>query len=48
MRRDAAQFFRSVGEKNESLHDQMLENANTFERVATLVEQDPLGESDAD
>jgi hypothetical protein len=42
--RDAAQFFRTVGEQNEPLKPQMEENANVFEQVATLVEQDPNGE----
>lgn len=41
--RDAAQFFRTVGDQNEPLKPQMDENANVFEQVATLVEQDPMG-----
>ena len=42
--RDAASFFRTVGEQNEPLRDQMTENADVFEQVAALVEQDPNGE----
>ncbi len=42
--RDAATFFRAVGEQNEALRDQMTENADVFEQVAMLVEVDPTGE----
>jgi hypothetical protein len=42
--RDAATFFRAVGEQNDALRDQMTENADVFEQVAMLVEADPLGE----
>ncbi|MCM2343156.1 MAG: hypothetical protein NDJ24_01185 [Alphaproteobacteria bacterium] len=42
--RDAATFFRAVGEQNETLRDQMMENADVFEQVATLVETNPTGE----
>ena len=42
--REAAAFYKSVGKKNEGLHDQMLENAQIFETVAELIEEDPLGE----
>ena len=42
--RDAAQFFRSIGQQNEQLNEQMSENANVFEQVATLVETDPNGQ----
>jgi hypothetical protein len=41
--RDAAAFFRTVGSQNESLKDQMTENADVFEQVAALVETDPMG-----
>ena len=41
--RDAAQFFRTVGEQNEPLKDQMQENARVFDQVAALVENDPNG-----
>lgn len=46
--RDAAQFFKTVGEQNEPLKDQMTENANVFEQVAGLVENDPNGELETD
>lgn len=42
--RDAASFFRTVGEQNEVISEQMNENATVFEQVATLVEQDPTGQ----
>lgn len=42
--RDAASFFKTVGEQNEPLKEQMTENADVFEQVAALVEQDPNGE----
>ncbi len=42
--RDAAVFFRTVGEQNPALKVQMTENAEVFEQVAGLVEQDPTGE----
>lgn len=42
--RDAATFFRAVGEQNEALRDQMTENADVFEQVAVLVETNPTGE----
>jgi hypothetical protein len=41
--RDAASFFRTIGEQNPPLQEQMLENASVFEQVATLVERDPSG-----
>lgn len=41
--RDAASFFRTIGEQNPPLQEQMLENASVFEQVATLVERDPNG-----
>jgi len=42
--RDAAAFFRRLGEQNPPLAEQMSENAAIFEDVAHLVETDPLGE----
>ncbi len=42
--RDAAVFFRSIGQQNPPLREQMVENADVFEQVATLVEADPTGE----
>jgi hypothetical protein len=41
--RDAAQFFRTIGEQNPALGDAMRENAQVFEDVAVLVENDPNG-----
>lgn len=41
--RDAASFFRTVGEQNVTLKPQMDENAHVFDQVAELVEQDPNG-----
>jgi hypothetical protein len=41
--RDAANFFRTIGEQNVALKPQMEENAAVFEQVATLIEQDPGG-----
>ncbi|PJB68970.1 MAG: hypothetical protein CO093_11745 [Alphaproteobacteria bacterium CG_4_9_14_3_um_filter_47_13] len=41
--RDAAKFFRTIGEQNATLKPQMDENATVFDQVATLVEQDPTG-----
>jgi hypothetical protein len=42
--RDAANFFRNVGEQNPPLKDQMLDNADVYDQVASLVESDPAGE----
>lgn len=44
--RDAATFFRSVGEQNKPLKEQMDDNASVYEQVADLVESDPAGELD--
>ena len=41
--RDAATFFRTIGQQNQPLRVQMDENARVFERVAELVEFDPAG-----
>lgn len=41
--KDAAVFFRTIGEQNPPLKIQMDENASVFEQVAELVEQDPSG-----
>lgn len=41
--RDAARFFRTLGEQNAPLHEQMEENAAVFDQVADLVEKDPSG-----
>lgn len=42
--RDAAAFFKTIAEQNPPLKDQMAENADVFEQVADLVEQDPTGQ----
>lgn len=44
--RDAATFFRTVGEQNSPLQDQMNDNATVYEQVADLVENDPSGTLD--
>jgi len=41
--RDAAAFFKTIGQQNPPLKDQMEENADVFEQVANLVETDPNG-----
>ena len=41
--KDAAAFFRTIGEQNPPLKIQMDENANVFEQVADLVEHNPTG-----
>jgi len=41
--RDAAAFFKTIAEQNPPLKDQMDENADVFEQVADLVEQNPTG-----
>ena len=46
--RDAATFFRNVGEQNEPLKEQMDDNADVYEQVADLLEQDPTGELNLD
>ena len=46
--RDAATFFRNVGEQNQPLKEQMDDNADVYEQVAELLEQDPLAELDLD
>lgn len=46
--RDAATFFRNVGEQNEPLREQMNDNAAVYEQVADLLEKQPLGEMHLD
>lgn len=41
--RDAAAFFKTIAEQNPPLKEQMAENADVFEQVADLVEQNPTG-----
>ena len=40
---EAAGFFRNLGEQNDSIKDQMAENANVFEQMADLLGQNPTG-----
>lgn len=42
--RDAAVFFRNVGEQNPAMQARMNDNAYVYERVAELIEQDSHGE----
>lgn len=42
--RDAAAFFKTIAEQNPPLKEQMSENADVFEQVADLVENNPTGE----
>lgn len=42
--RDAAAFFKTISEQNPPLKEQMDENADVFEQVADLVEQNPTGQ----
>lgn len=42
--RDAAGFFKSVGEQNPAMTEQLELNANVFREIADLVETDPNGE----
>lgn len=42
--RDAAAFFKTIAEQNPPLKEQMAENADVFEQVADLVEQNPTGQ----
>lgn len=44
--RDAATFFKSVGEQNAPLEQEMTENAAVYEQIAQLIESDPTGEID--
>lgn len=41
---DAAGFFRTLGEQNEPIQQQMSENASVFEQMAGLITQNPDGE----
>lgn len=42
--RDAAGFFRNVGEQNRPLENEMFDNADVYDRVADLLEEDPTGQ----
>ena len=43
--RNAAEFFRSVGEQNAGLSEQMQSNADTYDMVAEWVEKDAGAEA---
>ena len=40
---DAAGFFRTLGDQNEPLKEQMEENASVFEQMGALLSQEPTG-----
>lgn len=44
MLREAAEFFRSVAHDNPSLAEAMIESSGVYEKIADLVEGDPMGE----
>jgi hypothetical protein len=46
--RDASGFFRQVGEQNPPVAEQMNQNAEAYEQVAAMVENDPTGELPAE
>jgi hypothetical protein len=41
--RDAAGFFRNVADQNPAIADQMRDNADVYEEVAALLNNDPEG-----
>ena len=43
---DAASFFRTLGEQNDQLGPQMMENAGVFDQMAGLLNHNPEGELD--
>lgn len=46
--KDAAAFFRTLAEQNQTIADQMNQNATVFEQLSVLVLQDPLGKVEND
>ncbi len=42
--RDAGVFFRNVGEQNPSIKQELDQNAQVYDEVATLIETDPNAE----
>ncbi|QQP90233.1 hypothetical protein JL101_002830 [Skermanella rosea] len=44
--RDAASFFRHVGEQNDPIREQMDTNAQAYETIAGLVETEPTAQFD--
>ena len=43
--RHAAQFFRRIGGEHSELQQSLNNSALTYDRVAELVEQDPVGQT---
>lgn len=43
---EAGTFFRTVGDQNPALKEQMDQNASIYEQTAGLLQQDPNGEVD--
>ena len=41
--RDAATFFRNIGDQNAPLKEQMNDNAAVYDQVADLLEKNPMG-----
>lgn len=41
--RDAAGFYRNVGEQNRPIKSEMFDNADVYDQVADLLEDDPAG-----
>jgi hypothetical protein len=41
--RDAAGFYRNVGEQNRPMKSEMFDNADVYDQVADLLEEDPAG-----
>ncbi len=41
--RDAAGFYRNVGEQNRPIRSEMLDNADVYDQVADLLKDDPAG-----
>lgn len=41
--REAAKFYRVIGEQNDALTDKMNQSARVYDDVAALVENDPTG-----
>lgn len=46
--KDAATFFRNVGDQNPTLKEQMHDNATVYEQVAELLEKNPLESIDVE
>jgi hypothetical protein len=44
--RDAATFFRNIGDQNAPLKEQMNDNAAVYDQVADLLEKNPMGTLD--